>query len=71
MTEDEAYELLSTHRMLEDKERPGRFYCGAIKCAHQYTAPPSRNWQAHRRHWARLIADATGCPVIGNQQEMT
>lgn len=59
MTEEEAYELLATHRMLEDKERPGHFSCGATLCPHQYNAMTSHNWQAHRRHWAKLIADAT------------
>lgn len=59
MTEDEAYQLLAEHRILEDKEIPGDWSCGAIKCPHQYVAPTSRSWQAHRRHWALLIAEAT------------
>lgn len=58
MTEDEAYDLLATHRMTEHKEHLGVFYCSATFCPHQYNAPESRKWQAHRRHWAKLIADA-------------
>lgn len=72
MTEEEAYALLATHRMLENKEKPGQFYCGAISCPHQYYAPADRNWQAHRRHWAKLIADATTeRPLIGSGENMT
>jgi hypothetical protein len=59
MTEEEAYQLLSDHRMAEHKERPGSWSCDATRCQHQYVAPTSRNWQAHRRHWAKLIAAAT------------